>query len=142
MPCLVSLTGKDDDSQSLSWATWATHELTRHRSNRSGGGSVPIVRKKHRQKLMPTEGRGTFNSRVRVPEILSDLVLGGRNSSLLPSLLGKRGGRREEDAGNAETPRNRNLAQGRASENGSGSFGGGVCAIGPSYRGRESGCRC
>ena len=24
MPCLVSLTGKDDDFQSLSWATWAT----------------------------------------------------------------------------------------------------------------------
>src|SRR6516162_3987643 len=36
-----------------------------------------------------------------IPEILSDLVLGGRNSSLLPSLLGKREGRREEDAGNA-----------------------------------------
>ena len=24
MPCLVSLTGKDDDFQSLSWATWVT----------------------------------------------------------------------------------------------------------------------
>ncbi len=24
MPCLVSLTGKDADFQSLSWATWAT----------------------------------------------------------------------------------------------------------------------
>ncbi len=24
MPCLVSLTGKNDDFQSLSWATWAT----------------------------------------------------------------------------------------------------------------------
>jgi len=44
-----------------------------------------------------------------IPEILSDLVLAGR-SSLLPPLLGKREGRREEDAGNAETPRNRNLA--------------------------------
>jgi hypothetical protein len=26
MPCLVSLTGKDSDFQSLSWATWATEE--------------------------------------------------------------------------------------------------------------------
>src|SRR5271167_3283485 len=25
MPCLVSLTGKDDNIQSLSWATWATN---------------------------------------------------------------------------------------------------------------------
>jgi hypothetical protein len=24
MPCLMSLTGKDSDFQSLSWATWAT----------------------------------------------------------------------------------------------------------------------
>ena len=24
MPCTVSLTGKDEDFQSLSWATWAT----------------------------------------------------------------------------------------------------------------------
>ena len=69
-----------------------------------------------------------------IPEILSDLVLAGRNSSLLPLLLGKRGGRREEDARNAETSRNRNLAQGGTPEDGSSSFGWSVCAIGPSHR--------
>src|SRR5262252_1209630 len=75
-----------------------------------------------------------------IPEILSEPVLAGRNSSLLPLLLGKREGRREEDARNAETSRNRNLDQGRASEDGSGSFGGSVCAIDPSHRRRKSGC--
>src|SRR5215469_12906489 len=34
-----------------------------------------------------------------IPEILSDLVLAGRNSSLLPSLLGKREGRRRRMLG-------------------------------------------
>src|SRR6266513_5765634 len=77
-----------------------------------------------------------------IPEILSDLVLAGRNSSLLPPQLGKRGGRREEDARNAETPRNRNLAQGWAPEDGSGPFGWGVGPIRPSHRGRESGGSC
>jgi hypothetical protein len=33
MPCLVSLTGKDGDFQSLSWATWATTLYTCSASN-------------------------------------------------------------------------------------------------------------
>src|SRR5207302_10650564 len=47
-----------------------------------------------------------------------------------------------EGARNAETPRNRNLAQGWAPENGGGPFGWGVCPIRPSHRGRESGGPC
>jgi hypothetical protein len=81
--------------------------------------AVSIQNKTVRQGLnaILRNGRGYSYRMLRVPkilaflipEILSDLVLTGR-SSLLPPLLGKRGGRREEDAGNAETPRNRNLA--------------------------------
>ena len=74
-----------------------------------------------------------------VPEILSDLVLAGANSSLRPPMLGQQAGRKEEDARNVETPRSRNLAQGGAREDGSGPFGWGVGPIRPSHRGRESG---
>jgi hypothetical protein len=36
MPCLVSLTGKDADFQSLSWATWATESQMENEERISG----------------------------------------------------------------------------------------------------------
>src|SRR5207245_1397266 len=80
---------------------------------------------------------------LRVPEILTSLIpkilacpaVARRDRSLLLSPLGKQAGWKEEDVGNVEAPRSRNLAQGRSPANRGGAFDGSLGSLCPAHGG-------